>query len=85
MPELEKTFITFDRAVGMLPDGEYIHTFRTGGPCLIGADHEREMLLRQLKINRIELTGEVAQSMNHGIAIKDDHGWLFIETKQAEK
>ena len=30
----------------------------------------------------LQLSGKTATSMGHGLVIEDDHGYLFIETKQ---
>jgi hypothetical protein len=71
-------------AIALLPDGDMIHTFRQGGPCLIGADWEREKLIEALNKYEVEVTGEMAQSMNHGMAFQDEYGWVFVETKKGE-
>ena len=78
----KKEFIAFDDAVNLLPDGDMIHTFRTAGPVLIGAHHERDQLINAIrKAPKIEVTGPAAQSMGHGMAICDENGLLFIETR----
>lgn len=78
----EKLFLTVEQAIKLLPEGDDIHTFRRGGPCLIGADHSRERIIEQLKAAPfIEVTGPRAQAMGHGIGIEDDHGWLFIHAR----
>ncbi len=80
----EREFISLERAVSMLPDGEDVHTFRQGGPALIGADWDRNALIKHLSkhADKIELSGEMATSMKHGIAVIDEHGPLFIATRQ---
>ncbi len=45
----ERVIVDFDQAVAMLPDGNYIHTFRQAGPALIGANWSREKMLNWLK------------------------------------
>lgn len=79
-----REFIGYDRAVAMLPDGDYVHTFRQAGPCLIGADVEREkLLLIMLALApTIELTGPIMRGMGHGMVLADDVGFLFIKTKE---
>ncbi|MEN6312754.1 MAG: hypothetical protein ABFD25_00745 [Clostridiaceae bacterium] len=69
-------------AIALLPDGEYIHTFRQAGPTLIGADWERNDMIKALNKYEAEVTGEQAQAMNHGMAFCDDYGWVFVETKK---
>lgn len=80
----KKEFISFEQAVKMLPDKERIHTFRSAGPCLLGADHDRVGLIETMKRfqDKIELSGKVATEMSHGLALIDDKGPLFIETKK---
>lgn len=80
----DKIYVTLEQAVALLPEGDP-HTFRQGGPCLIGANHERERLIEDMRrAPNIEVTGEQAQGMGHGLAIKDEHGWLFIEARRFE-
>ena len=77
----DKEFLTFDEAVARLPISEMVHTFRQAGFALLGADWEKEELINALcKAKVIEVTGAQAQAINHGMAIKDENGWLFIET-----
>ena len=80
----DKELISLDEAIKRLPDGDMVHTFRQGGPCLIGADHERDRLIDAMRsAPEIEVAGQQAQAMGHGLAICDEHGWLFIETANA--
>ncbi len=67
-----------------LVDGERIHTFRGTGFTMIGANWDREDILTTIEEYDVEISGEIAQSMKHGICLKDHHGWLFIETKPSE-
>ena len=67
----------------MLPGSETVHTFiNPGVGVLAGADWDRKDVIDALrKAGTIELTGEQAQRMNHGIAIQRSvNDWLFIET-----
>ena len=81
-----RTYITAEQAVSILPDGEHIHTFINGGLGLCGADWSRADIIDKLnKSDKIELTGEMAKSMKHGIAAYNDTAkyqseLLFIET-----
>lgn len=68
-------------AVSMLPDGERIHTFRSGGRVLVGADWPRAELVAAIEEHGAELSGEMATAMQHGICLFDHVGWLFIETR----
>lgn len=77
-----KEFVSIDDAIKRLPDGDMIHTFRAGPGVLVGADHERDRLIADMrKAPNIEVTGPGAQAMHHGLAIFDEHGVLFIETR----
>lgn len=76
----EKKFVTIEEAIDLLPDSEMIHTFRQAGPVIVGADHDRDCLIDYMrKAQKIEVTGEQAQAMGYGLAIHDEHGWLFIK------
>ena len=48
---------------------------------LIGCDWERDKILDALKNHPVLISGDMAQSMKHGLVIKDNRGYLFIETK----
>lgn len=86
---MDKRFLSYEQAVSLLPEGEYIHTFTSGG-MLIGADWSRAEILEKLKkSDAIELTGEMARSMGHGMCaynLKDGRvsNLLFIETEAAK-
>jgi hypothetical protein len=73
--------LTKVEALAMLPDKKSIHTFRNSDIALIGADWTRKEIIEMMDIYDFELTGEQATSMGHGMAFKDELGWLFIETK----
>lgn len=82
----DKKTVTFDQAVKLLPEGDTIHTFRQADWMLLGADHSRKRLLEAMKAApEIHVTGEQAQAMKHGLAIHDEHGWLFIEAANADE
>ena len=77
----DKEIVSFEDAVKRLPDGPHIHTFRQAGPMLLGADHARESLIADMRAAKvIEVTGGRARAMNHGLALQDEHGFLFIQT-----
>lgn len=80
----KKEFISFEQAVKMLPDEERIHTFRSVGPVILGADHDKVGLIETMKEyqDKIELSGKNATAMGHGIVLTDDKGPLFVETKK---
>lgn len=77
--------MTYEEAVAMLPEGEYVHTFRGGGFVMLGADWSRDEVIKALRdAPEIRRAGEVATAMHHPIAINHD-GWIFIEAKRAEQ
>ena len=78
---MKEADLTYEQAIGFLPDGENIHTFRQGGMSIIGCDWERDKILDALKNHPVLISGDMAQSMKHGLVIKDNRGYLFIETK----
>lgn len=82
MADSDKEFIELDEAVKRLPKGKAIHTIRQAGPCLLGADWDRPGLIEAMrKAPAIEVTGQIAQDMGHGLAIRDEHDLLYIATR----
>lgn len=84
-----KYYMTYDEAVSVLPNEENIHTFYNAPFGLVGADWSREDILNKLKENDIviELTGEQARQIKHGICVysknaKYQSEILFIETDE---
>ena len=90
MPNELKKIISYENAVSILPDEEYIHTFRNAAFGLCGADWSRAEILDKLKNSEvIELTGETARGMGHGMcAYNKDAQYLedilFIETDETK-
>ena len=81
----EKEFISYEKAIEMLPEKDKIHTIRQGrGAFTVGADRSRANILELMKRfqDTLELTGSKARKLNHGIALRDDISALFIETKE---
>lgn len=80
-----KKFLTVEQAISLLPEGETIHTFY-GGVALIGADWERQEVIDKLKsVDKIEIAGEMARNMGHGLAVYNNDAKymsdiLFVET-----
>ena len=68
---MKKKFITPEEAIALLPTGETVHTFYNAPFGLIGADWDRKDIIETLNKsdNIIELTGEVARSLDHGICV----------------
>lgn len=83
---MSKRYITYEETVSLLPDGEYVHTFYNTSFGLVGADWSREEILDKLQKSEIlELTGEQARGIGHGMCVynkdtKYHNEILFIET-----
>lgn len=84
-----KYYLNYDEAVSLLPNEEDIHTFHCASIGLIGADWSREEILNKLKEKDIviELTGEQAKALKHGMcayskSAKYQREVLFIETDE---
>lgn len=83
-----RTYLTKEEAISVLPDGDSIHTFYNPGFGLVGADWDRKDLVDKImKSDLIELTGETARSMKHGIAVYNktttrQGDILFVETDE---
>lgn len=84
-----KYYLNYNEAVSLLPNKDDIHTFYNASFGLMGADWSREAILKKLKEPDIviELTGEQAKSMKHGMcAYNKNAKWqseiLFIETDE---
>ena len=81
-----RRFITPEEAEALLPDGNEVHTFYQMGNTLVGADWDKTEIIEELSRNdRIEIVGEEARSMGHGLAVYNhDTKWqsdvLFVET-----
>lgn len=83
-----RRYITADEAIKLLPEGDTIHTFVNMPMGLIGADWDRQEVIEKLRgSDKIEITGEQARSLGHGLAaynesIKYQSDILFIETDE---
>ena len=82
-----KKFLTSEEAIELLPEGEEIHTFYNFPFGFVGADWEREDIIERLNNPnyKIEVCGEAARAMNHGICVYKkgetiQSNILFIET-----
>ena len=84
--EEERIFIAADEALKMLPDGDTIHVFMNPAvDVLLGADWSRSDVIELLRRSqRIEIAGEHARKMNHGLAVQmgdKDRDCCFVETR----
>lgn len=80
----DKVKITAEQLETILKDGDTVHTFRNSVNMLIGADWSKTDLLATAKEHEstLELTGTMARGMEHGAALFDKTGPLFIETDE---
>lgn len=77
----ERIILTKEQALSMLPFKKDIHIFRNpSGGILMGFDVDRKEIIEKINKHEVEVTGEQAQEMGHGMALCDEHGWMFIET-----
>lgn len=83
MSERERTILSKEDAIKMLPDGENIHTFRNSTMMLIGADWSRDDIMRSIGFQDcLELLLPLVEACNHiqscnkndGNAPKDNQG-----------
>lgn len=82
MDTLPRVFLTPEQAEDMLPAGDTVHTFMSRAPnILLGADWSRADLIDKIKQCKCEISGQVAMSMGHGLAIHLPKGMLFVQTK----
>ena len=83
-----KKFLTAEQAISLLPEGDEIHTFYNMPFGILGADWSRQDVIDKLKgSDKIEITGEMARNMKHGIAVYNDDTKLqsevlFVETDE---
>ena len=81
----DRQFITREKADAMMPAGERVHTFmQAAGPgtVLLGCDVDREQILKGADDALVELAGETATKMNHGLCWYDNGRPVFVATKQ---
>lgn len=75
--------LTKEKALAMLPDGDTIHTMLGGGGFMLGADWSRSDVEEAIaNTEALSLSGDFATAIGHGIAIKHDGRWLFVETRK---
>lgn len=77
----DRRVLTKEEAIAMLPDGDTIHTFRNPAGMLLGADWSRADVIKAIEQHEVELAGDTATQMKHGMVLHDGRGYLFIQTK----
>lgn len=81
--EPDRVFLT-RQADALMPPGEYVHTLlqsRGSGLLFVGADRLRSDILAWADLGQVELAGEIATKMDHGIAAHDAGRTYFVATK----
>ncbi len=76
----ERVKLTMEQSLGMLPITVNVHTFRQSAIAVIGADWERDEIIKHIEKFGAELAGEIATGMGHGLVVEDERGFLFVET-----
>lgn len=82
MSDQNRVHLSTDEAIKMLPKRKSVHIFRQPGNMLVGCDVGFIEVVDLIEKHGAELAGEQAAALGHGIAILDDTGWLFVETKR---
>lgn len=83
-----RKYITKEQAIHVLPDGDFVHTFYNYEFGLVGADLSKDEIIDKINSSEIiELTGENARKMGHGMCLYDKNTkWhseiLFVETDE---
>ena len=66
----ERVFLTAEQAIGLLPEGDYVHTFRNSAGMMLGADHSRAGIEQEIRdAEKRELAGGLAAGMGHGLVL----------------
>lgn len=85
----ERLFLTPEQAMSVMSWHEYdedgteaVHTFIGGGMMLVGADHIREDVERDLSSYKPEILGPQARAMGHGVGVVREDGLLAYATDE---
>ncbi len=86
MAELKKKLLTAKQAIAMLLDGETVHAYVNPHGMLIGADWDREDVVKYIEeAGSREVAGPGATKMKHGLGVFGRNGLVFFETKTKKK
>jgi hypothetical protein len=84
-----KAYLTPEEAISLLPNDECVHTFYNAEFGLVGADWSKQEIIEKLNAPGmvIELTGEMARGMKHGMCVYSESAKylnevLFVETDE---
>ena len=77
--------VPLDEAIERLADNDgQVHTLRDAGVAMIGADWDRDTLVAAMQKHGVEESGPAATAARHGLVLIDEHGPLFIETREVQ-
>lgn len=82
-----RQYLTFEQAVSILKKTEFVHAFTNPAGKLLGAEWSRHLIIREmLKAGPrdIEIAGDTAIRLGHGIAFHTMPTTLFVETDERE-
>lgn len=74
--------VTKEQALRLIGNDKEIHTYRKYPMALLGEYWSRTRLLQAFDKyeDTLQLSGETAVSLKHGLVLKDNKGYLFIKT-----
>jgi len=78
--EESRVDLSTEEALSLLPKEDLIHTFRSIGSVLIGADWEREELVDLINRSHCEIGGSRSIALGHGLVIWSGTDPLFVHT-----
>jgi hypothetical protein len=80
--ETDRVKLNRKQADELLADGKQVHTFMNPAPSvLLGADWEREALLKLADEGKAELAGPAATKAKHGVVVFSNGDAVFCATK----
>lgn len=80
---IARTPLTYEQAVEMLPDLDFIQVIVGAGFQIIRADWDRKFLLQIMREGKLEISGGRATAINHRICChRPKHKTIFIQTKE---
>lgn len=75
-----RVWLSAEEAISVLPEGDNIHTFRSAGTALLGADWMRKELINTISESLCEVGGEACRAMRHGLVVwTQKANPLFVE------
>lgn len=78
----KEILLTVNQAIEALKEGKTIHCFISTLNVLVGADHDREEVLKTIKTSeRIQIGGPGCMSLEHPLVVWEGKTPLFYEAK----